>query len=395
VVDNTGFVATSNDGSGQSEDQTCVAAPGIHIAKTADATQVNVGDKIGFTMTVYNDGTGAANGVKLNDPLPSKAGLAWSIDSQGAGWGGSCSITAGVLHCGGAAGVTVPAGTTQAGSTFKVHVTSDTTGDTGGVCPSGSGVINNTGTVTTSNAGGDDSTASTCVQALVDLAITKTGAPGAPGTPADVFPGNITWTLVVTNNGPSTATGVVVGDPIPAGTTYVSGSVGTTQGTCSGGPIVNCNLGTMANGASVTIVFVTTPTVTGQITNTATVVGTLPETDTTNNSASATVLVVGPHKPPPTYCTAVLVRPSQFYAGRVATVHLKIMNHGHAVSGVRVQIKGPGIGLVTKPSNKTGQITRRFRPMKAGILTFKPLASKSCPARRIGITGVFTPPVTG
>src|SRR5207253_2358401 len=103
--------------------------------------------------------------VKLSDPLPSKPGLSWSIDSAGAGWGGSCSITAGVLNCGGAAGVTVPSGTALATSSFKVHVTSGTTAATGGICPGGSGVVNNTGSVTTANDGTDESTASTCVAA--------------------------------------------------------------------------------------------------------------------------------------------------------------------------------------------------------------------------------------
>lgn len=32
---------------------------------------------------------------------------------------------------------------------------------------------------------------------------------------------------------------------------------------------------------------------------------------------------------------------------------------------------------------------------KAGIDTFIPLASKRCNTKRIGVTGVFTPPVTG
>jgi uncharacterized repeat protein (TIGR01451 family) len=43
---------------------------------------------------------------------------------------------------------------------------------------------------------------------------------------------NITWTIVVTNNGPDTG-GVTISDPIPAGTTFVS--VTTTQGSCAGG----------------------------------------------------------------------------------------------------------------------------------------------------------------
>src|SRR5262249_25723523 len=72
----------------------------IHIVKTADAAQVNAGDQIGFTLTVSNSGAGNAYGVTLSDPLPTKAGLSWQIANQGAGWGGSCSITAGTLNCG-------------------------------------------------------------------------------------------------------------------------------------------------------------------------------------------------------------------------------------------------------------------------------------------------------
>src|SRR5439155_1748972 len=138
-----------NDGSGQSSASTCVAGAVIHIVKTADAAQVNAGDQIGFTLTVYNTGTGDAKGVTLSDPLPTNAGLTWTIQSQGAGWAGSCSITAGTLNCG---PVTVPAGTTQGASTFTVHITSPTTPATGGTCPE-TGVVNNTGSVTTTNDG--------------------------------------------------------------------------------------------------------------------------------------------------------------------------------------------------------------------------------------------------
>ena len=48
--------------------------PSIHIVKTADAAQVNAGEQIGFTLTVYNTGTGDAKGVNLSDPLPTNAG---------------------------------------------------------------------------------------------------------------------------------------------------------------------------------------------------------------------------------------------------------------------------------------------------------------------------------
>ena len=127
---------------------------------------MSAGDPIGFTLTVWNDGVGRREGVTLTRTrCRSRPGLSWSIAGQGAGWAGSCGIAGGILSCG---PVTVPAGTSQAASSFTVHITSPTTAATGGVCPGGSGVVNNTGNVTTTNDGSDQSTASTCVAAPND-----------------------------------------------------------------------------------------------------------------------------------------------------------------------------------------------------------------------------------
>jgi uncharacterized repeat protein (TIGR01451 family) len=391
-VNNTGDVSTSNDGSDQSSAYVCVLAPDIHIVKTADATGVTAGDQIGFTMTVSNSGAGDAYGVTLTDVLPTNPGLDWTIESQGSGWGtgaSQCAIAAGKLTCG---PVTVPAGTTPEESTFTVHIISPTTLDTGVVsCPE-VGNVDNTGHVTTSNDGSDSSEASVCVQGLTDLQITKTGSPATQTVTKHPF-GNITWTMVVKNNGPLPDTNVMVGDPIPAGNIYVSYQ--TTKGSCiEAAGVLNCSLGTMQPGDTVTITLVTTPTVTGEQVNTATVVGDLAETNTDNNQATATVLVVGNFTPP---CTALAVKPKQLYAGRNTKMHIKVTSNHKAVSGVRVRIKGPGILVTTAPSNKKGMITRTIHPTKAGIVTFRPIvtASSACGIPRVGITGVFTPPVTG
>jgi uncharacterized repeat protein (TIGR01451 family) len=281
----------------------------------------------------------------------------------------------------------VPAGTTAASSTFTVHITSPTTAATGGNCPAGSGEVDNTGTVDSTNAGTGQSSASTCVQGSTDLQITKTGSPKTQ----DVLVGkpfkNITWTMVVTNNGPLVDTNVTVGDPMPAGNTYVSSS--TTQGSCTGGTTLNCSLGTMQAGDSVTITLVTKPkpSVPGLQTNTATVAGAVPEKDTTNNTASATVLVTNHHRPP-VLCTALLVKPKQLYAGKKTTLHITVKNGGKTVAGVRVRITGPGLHLVTKRSNAKGQITMVIHPKKAGIVTFRPIANKSCKVTRAGVAGI-------
>jgi uncharacterized repeat protein (TIGR01451 family) len=368
-------------------EQLVINVANIHIAKTADAAKVNVGSPIGFTMTVWNNGAGTARGVVLKDTLPTNPGLSWTIASQGSGWGANgCSISSGVLTCG---PTDVPAGTTQANSTFTVHITSSTTGATGGDCP-GSGTVDNTGNVTTSNAAPAQSSASTCVQALVDLSVTKAGSP----TTQDLGQGNITWTIVVTNNGPSADTGVTIADPMPAGNTFVSAT--STKGSCTGGAILNCTIGDMAAGESVTITLVTTPSAAGTQTNTVTVAGNRPETNTTNNQATATVQVTAPFVPPPVYCVAVSkITPHQLFVGRKTMLTIHLTKHGRAATGVRVLIKGPKLHVTTKRSNARGIVKQVVKMKKAGIDTFIPLASKRCNTKRIGVTGVFTPPVTG
>jgi uncharacterized repeat protein (TIGR01451 family) len=373
--------------SGCADEPVVVNGAAIHILKTADAASVKEGKDIGFTMTVWNSGNGDAHGVTLTDQLPAKPGLSWKVDKTGAGFGSSCSISsAGKLTCG---PVTVPAGTTQAASTFTVHITSTTAAPAGGDCP-GSGEVDNTASVTTSNDGSDQSTASTCVQAQVDLSVTKSGSPSTQ----ELGQGNITWTIVVTNNGPDEDTGVVVSDPMPAGNAFVSATP--SRGTCTGGPILNCTIGTMAAGESVTITLVTTPSAAGAQTNTVTVSGNRPETNTGNNSATATVQVTAPFVPPPVFCVAVSkVTPKQLFVGRKTTLTIRVTKHSKAVRGIHVRITGPKINLRTKASNGKGVIKQVVKMKKAGILVFSPIASKRCNTKRVGVTNVFTPPVTG
>jgi uncharacterized repeat protein (TIGR01451 family) len=386
VVTNTGTVTTTNDGRDQSTAATCVAAPSIHIVKTADKSKVQAGDPIGFTLTVFNAGSGDAHGVTLSDTLPTNPGLAWSIDSQGAGWAHSCAISSGVLSCG---PVTVPAGTTQTASTFTVHIASQTTGATGGDCPQ-TGVVSNTGHVTTSNDGSDQSSASVCVQAVVDLSITKSGSPAR-----QEGLGDITWTMVVTNNGPSDDTGVTISDPMPAGNTFVSAQ--TTKGTCTGGATLDCTIGPMAAGEQVTITLVTMPSAVGTQTNTVVVMGDRPETNLANNTATASVVVVAPHVLPA--CVAVSrITPGHLIVGRKTLVTVYLTQKRKPVKGVRVRIKGPKVNLRTKPSDRKGVVKLTLTMHRKGILTFTPISSvkgQSCGNRRIGVRGIFTPPVTG
>ena len=117
-------------------------------------------------------------------------------------------------------------------------------------------------------------------EGTADVSITKTG-PASTLRDQDV-----TYTITVTNNGPSTASNVVVTDVLPAGTTFVSATP--TQGSCSGTTTVTCTLGAIANGGTATITLVVSPPQSGTFTNTATVANT-PEFDPTPNNNAGTV----------------------------------------------------------------------------------------------------------
>ena len=151
----------------------------------------------------------------------------------------------------------------------------------------------------------------------------------------------------------------------------------------------------MAAGQSVTITLVTTPSVVGPQTNTVNVVGDRPETNTANITATATVQVVGTPTPPKPCVAVSKVTPKQLFVGRKTTVTIHVTQGGSAVKGIKVQIKGAGINARTNASNSQGVIKHVLKMKKAGVLVFTPIASKACNTKRVGVTNVFTPPVTG
>jgi uncharacterized repeat protein (TIGR01451 family) len=121
-----------------------------------------------------------------------------------------------------------------------------------------------------------------------DLSVTKADSPD----PAKAG-GTLTYTVVVTNNGPATATGVTMTDQLPKQAGF--GTVTTTQGSCTHKPAkrsVSCTIGTLSGGATATIVITVKPTNPGTLTNTATVSASSPgDPDTTNNKAVVTTTV--------------------------------------------------------------------------------------------------------
>ena len=220
----------------------------------------------------------------------------------------------------------------------------------------------------------------------INMRIIKSAAPN----PATVG-GNLTYTLKVTNLGPNQANDVVVTDSLPSETTFVS--VSTNKGTCTGTNAISCSLGQVAVGEFITITIVVKPTQAGTITNTTVVAGHESEVDPSDNTSSATVTVNGPFTPP-SACYALTVRPRSLTVGNRTVVHVSVRQLGKGIGGVRVVIVGKGINKAAA-TNARGVATFVIKSGKPGILQIRVPTHATCRKQRIGVIGVFTPPVTG
>jgi uncharacterized repeat protein (TIGR01451 family) len=132
------------------------------------------------------------------------------------------------------------------------------------------------------NTANDSSSDSTSIVAQADIGVAKIASSGSVAVGS-----NVTFTVTVTNHGPSDATGVQVTDQLPAGLTFVSATP--SQGTYTSATGL-WDIGPMANGVSVTLSLTATVTTTGSITNTATKTHeNEADPNSANDSASATV----------------------------------------------------------------------------------------------------------
>ena len=100
---------------------------------------------------------------------------------------------------------------------------------------------------------------------------------------------NVTYSITVTNNGPTTATGVTLTDTLAGGLGFVSATP--SQGSCAGTGPITCAIGSFAGGASATVTVVASAAASGSYANTATTTATQPDLNTGNNSYTAVAIV--------------------------------------------------------------------------------------------------------
>ncbi len=251
----------------------------LAIEKTADLDTVVAGETVAYSFVVTNDGPSFAEGVTVTDVLPPSL----EVDT----------VTPDDLACTTSTGrSTCDLGTLAPGASvaFAVDATLDPA-----VLPDTR--ILNTASITSTSfdpvSTNDSSTAGIDVIAVADLGFTK-----SLDTNPVVAGDTGTFSLLVTNTGPSTARSVEVVDDLPDGLTF--DAAGSSSGCAADGATVTCDVGDLAVDTSVTVRLAVSAEATLEdgavLENTATATSDTPEVrpgspDPDANDNSSTVLV--------------------------------------------------------------------------------------------------------
>ncbi len=286
-IPNSATVSGANDdpnagnNGGASSGVTVAGNADLSVTKTTGVTSASPGGSISYTISVMNAGPDPAASVEMTDVLP--ASLMFQSIATPAGW--SCTTPA----VGANGTVTCTAATLASGATATFTlVASVASGATGSIVNSASASHSGPDGNAGNSSGSTGAVAVTAPEADIEITKTTTATTATPG-------GTLSYTITVTNAGPSDATNVVVTDDLPAGLAFVSATP--SQGTCNASDPVTCNLGTIINGGSATITLTAQVTATsGTIANTASVTSTEGDTDSSTTApipvASAEVAAI-------------------------------------------------------------------------------------------------------
>jgi len=227
---------------------------------------VAAGANFDYVINVSNEGPDDALSVTLNFPLPS--GVVFQSDSVPAGW--SCTAPApgsgGTVNC---TAATLPPGTAA------VTITASTP-------PTASGTFSTTATITSAtpdpNANDNSFDVDVLVAPSTDFSVAIAGAPNPVTAGTNLF-----WSVMLTNNGPSTASAASVSIALPAPTTFVSSAAPAGWG-CS----------TPVTGTNGTITCSLTATMSPATQATFTIVSNVPSSVAGGTTLSATATVSAP-----------------------------------------------------------------------------------------------------
>uniref|UniRef100_UPI001364C521 DUF11 domain-containing protein n=1 Tax=Streptacidiphilus albus TaxID=105425 RepID=UPI001364C521 len=268
--------------------------------KAASTTPVAAGESFDYTISVTNNGPSLASGLLVTDALPAALKFVSASDScTAAGQNVSCPKLASLAaKASKVYTIKVQLDPAYAGDGSDVRNQAKVATDSADPDPS-----NNTSDASTGGLPGPNPAPTPNPPAPVkaDVAITKKAASTTPVAPGESFD----YTVTVTNNGPSQASGLVMTDALPTALKFVSASDSCT----AAGQNVTCpKLATLAAKASktYTITVQLDPAYTGDgsdVKNQAKVATDSTDPDLTNNTSDATTGGLpgpGPGPNPPT-----------------------------------------------------------------------------------------------
>jgi uncharacterized repeat protein (TIGR01451 family) len=289
----------------------------LSVTNSASPNPVIAGSNITYTQTVTNGGPASATAVSFTETLPANT---TSVSLSGPGtW--SCNL--GSLTC------TIASLTANSTATFTLVLKVNTNTASGSTITQTDSVSSAT---SDPNPGNNNASTSVQVADSADLSVTNTASP----VPVQAG-NNITYTQVVTNAGPSTATSASLTETTPANTTYQSIVVAAgwsciTPVVGGTGTITCTNPSFTAGSASFTVVLqVTAGTTAGTaINNTAIVNSSTSDPNPGNNAASAADVVATATQAD--LITTNTASPTSVAAGSNVTYTQSVTNNGPAAA---------------------------------------------------------------
>ena len=222
--------------------------------------------------TVTNNGPSHADNVVITVTIPAGVNLVSAS--------GGCSLGGGRLNC--------ALGRLASGASATAQIVYGLGGLAAGSQVTAAATVRSS---TADPNGGNNAVAQTFTvgAATADVSIRKSASPN----PVPVG-GTVTFSMVVSNAGPSDARGLVVTDPLPAGLRLAGAQA---PGSCAPlGRTVICNVGTLGAGASATVsisAVVLSSALPGPLVNRVTVQSETADRNPGNNSASISVQIRG------------------------------------------------------------------------------------------------------
>jgi uncharacterized repeat protein (TIGR01451 family) len=197
----------------------------LRVTKTGPATAA-AGEPIVYQVQVHNDGPSIAPGTTVTDTLP--AGLTFDAALSSAG----CAAVGQMVTC--------PVGELEPAGTETVYIGATIPAD------NPSGPVTDTALAAADDAAPVSAMATTSIRHLSAVSVGKSAPEGIAGD-------DLTWTIPVTNGGPSAAVGWTVADTLPADLgSFVSATV--PGGRCTEhASTVRCTLPDLAVGETVEV----------------------------------------------------------------------------------------------------------------------------------------------